>query len=209
MRAATIAAVDRRERALAPLSSPLPTQIGDARQEGTPGQLVPPSELTLADFARHLSLSARQRTAGAYLDTLQRLLGFQVGPVAGRALRPRALPVQKPAGQVGGLVGAAFPGLLVGGELVELCPAGVDRRRRVRRSPSRSGLRGQAHPPDPRRGPPSSGPWSGRRRGRGGLSLPMLSGVSDTVAVEPSAAEFRQRGLVPSTAAEEPMRVWR
>ena len=43
---------------------------------GPPAQLIPPGELALADFARHLSLSARQRTAGAYLDTLQRLLGF-------------------------------------------------------------------------------------------------------------------------------------
>jgi hypothetical protein len=34
---------------------------------GEPGQLVPPFELAFADFARHLSLSARQRTAGAYL----------------------------------------------------------------------------------------------------------------------------------------------
>jgi hypothetical protein len=40
-----------------------------------------PYELALADFARHLSLSARQRTAGAYLDSLQRLLGFGLDPL--------------------------------------------------------------------------------------------------------------------------------
>ena len=43
------------------------------RRERAPGQLVPPYELALADFARHFSLSARQRTAGAYLDTADRL----------------------------------------------------------------------------------------------------------------------------------------
>src|SRR2546422_2678753 len=49
--------------------------------EETPGQLVLPHELALADFARHLSVSARQRTAGAYLDTLQRLVAFQLDPL--------------------------------------------------------------------------------------------------------------------------------
>src|SRR4051794_26707994 len=38
-------------------------------------------ELALADFARHLSLSARQRTAGPYLDTLQRLVGSGLDPL--------------------------------------------------------------------------------------------------------------------------------
>ncbi|MDQ6947142.1 MAG: hypothetical protein M3256_12955, partial [Actinomycetota bacterium] len=66
--------MEGREPALAALAQPLPAPIADARREGTPGQLIPPYELALADFARHLSLSARQRTAGAYLDTLQRLL---------------------------------------------------------------------------------------------------------------------------------------
>ncbi|PZS28676.1 MAG: hypothetical protein DLM58_16690 [Pseudonocardiales bacterium] len=37
--------------------------------------------MALADFARHLGLSARQRTAGAYLDTLQRLLAFELDPL--------------------------------------------------------------------------------------------------------------------------------
>src|SRR5437667_9954073 len=74
-------AVDRRERALAPLSSPLPTQIGAARREGKPGQLVPPYELALTDFARHLSLGARRRTADAYLDTIQRLVAFGLDPL--------------------------------------------------------------------------------------------------------------------------------
>src|SRR2546425_4433799 len=76
-----MSAVEGREPALAALGQPLPTPIRDARREGTPGQLIPPYELALADFARHLSLSARQRTAGAYLDTLQRLLGFGLDPL--------------------------------------------------------------------------------------------------------------------------------
>jgi site-specific recombinase XerD len=73
--------VEGREPALAALGRPLPVPIPDARRERAPGQLIPPQELALADFARHLSLSARQRTAGAYLDTLQRLLAFQVDPL--------------------------------------------------------------------------------------------------------------------------------
>jgi hypothetical protein len=40
-----------RERALAPLSSPLPAPIPEARREGKPGQLVLPHELALADGA--------------------------------------------------------------------------------------------------------------------------------------------------------------
>src|SRR3977135_1639445 len=76
-----MAAVAERERALArsPSATPAPAPVG--RSEGKPGQLVPPYELALADFARHLSLSARQRTAGAYLDTLQRLIGFGLDPL--------------------------------------------------------------------------------------------------------------------------------
>jgi integrase/recombinase XerD len=73
--------VEGRERSLAALGQPLPAPIRDARREGPPGQLVPPHELALADFARHLSVSARQRTAGAYLDTLQRLVAFQLDPL--------------------------------------------------------------------------------------------------------------------------------
>src|ERR1700693_6042633 len=76
-----MADVEGREPALAALGQPLPAPIADARREGTPGQLIPPYELALADFAPHLSLSTRQRTAGAYLDTLQRLLAFQVDPL--------------------------------------------------------------------------------------------------------------------------------
>src|SRR5256885_4598992 len=76
-----MSAVEGRDPAPAALGQPLPVSIRDARWEGTPGQLVPPHELALADFARHLSLSARQRTAGAYLDTLQRLVAFQLDPL--------------------------------------------------------------------------------------------------------------------------------
>ncbi|MDQ6792830.1 MAG: tyrosine-type recombinase/integrase [Candidatus Dormibacteraeota bacterium] len=73
--------MERPERALAPLRSPLPAQPPIEGREGKPGQLVPPHELALADFARHLSLSARLRTRGAYLDTLQRLIGFGLDPL--------------------------------------------------------------------------------------------------------------------------------
>src|SRR2546427_8880698 len=76
-----MSSVEGREPALAALGQPLPVPIPDARRERAPGQLVPPYELALADFARHLSLSARQRTAGAYLDTLQRLVGFGLDPL--------------------------------------------------------------------------------------------------------------------------------
>src|SRR3981081_4473172 len=74
-------AVEGRDPASAPLAQPLPVPLRDARWAGAPGQLAPPHELALADFARHLSLSARQRTAGAYLDTLQRLVAFPVDPL--------------------------------------------------------------------------------------------------------------------------------
>src|ERR1700674_4870299 len=73
--------VEGRAPALAARGQPLPAPVVDARREGTPGQLIPPYELALADFTRHLSLSARQRTAGAYLDALQRLLGFGLDPL--------------------------------------------------------------------------------------------------------------------------------
>jgi site-specific recombinase XerD len=76
-----MAALERPDPALVALEPPQPVPIPSARRERTPGQLVPPYELALADFARHLSLSARQRTAGAYLDTLQRLIGFGLDPL--------------------------------------------------------------------------------------------------------------------------------
>src|SRR5437899_9097480 len=76
-----MAALERPDPALVALEPPHPAPIRDARREGKPGQLVPPYELALADFAGHLSLSARQRTAGAYLDTLQRLVGFGLDPL--------------------------------------------------------------------------------------------------------------------------------
>jgi hypothetical protein len=76
-----MAPLERPDPALAALEPPHPAPIRNARREEKPGQLVPPYELALADFARHLSLSARQRTAGAYLDTLQRLIGFGLDPL--------------------------------------------------------------------------------------------------------------------------------
>src|SRR4030081_1790297 len=75
-------AVEDREPGASAPGRPVPVPIRDARREGKPGQLIAPYELALADFARHLSLSARQRTAGAYLDTLQRLLAFGLDPLA-------------------------------------------------------------------------------------------------------------------------------
>ncbi|MDQ6900840.1 MAG: tyrosine-type recombinase/integrase [Candidatus Dormibacteraeota bacterium] len=69
-----------REAALARVDSP-PLGPAPAPRRESPGQLVLPHELALADFSRHLSLSARQRTAGAYLDTLQRLVLSGLNPL--------------------------------------------------------------------------------------------------------------------------------
>jgi hypothetical protein len=44
--------------------------------------------VALADFARHLSRGARRRLAGAYLDTLQRLLAFPLDPLQGERSDP-------------------------------------------------------------------------------------------------------------------------
>src|SRR2546423_14957223 len=76
-----MASLERPDPALVALEPPASTPTRPARREGPPAQLIPPGELALADFARHLSLSARQRTAGAYLDALQRLLGFGLDPL--------------------------------------------------------------------------------------------------------------------------------
>ncbi|MBJ7597023.1 MAG: hypothetical protein JF922_02910 [Candidatus Dormibacteraeota bacterium] len=73
--------MERLDPALVALEPPHPVPIRDARREGKPGQLVPHYELALADFARHLQLSARRRTSGAYLDALQRLLAFGLDPL--------------------------------------------------------------------------------------------------------------------------------
>ena len=80
--------------ALAALGQPLPAPIADACRERTPGQLIPPYELALADFARHLALSARQRTAG-------RLPGVRPEYAGNRQwgrLRPGRCAVQSVAG---------------------------------------------------------------------------------------------------------------
>src|SRR5438132_13353689 len=76
-----MAALERPDPALVALEPPASTPTRPARREGPPAQLIPPHELALADFARHLSVSARRRTAGAYLDTLQRLVGFELDPL--------------------------------------------------------------------------------------------------------------------------------
>src|SRR3989441_1738389 len=81
VRAARMAPLERPDPALVALEPPASTPTRPARREGPPAQLISPGELALADFARHLQLSARQRTAGAYLDTLQRLLSFGLDPL--------------------------------------------------------------------------------------------------------------------------------
>ncbi|MBO0684333.1 MAG: hypothetical protein J2P45_14345 [Candidatus Dormibacteraeota bacterium] len=45
------------------------------------GHLIPAWELRIADFARHLSLSAGDRTRRSYLDVLHRLVAFGVDPL--------------------------------------------------------------------------------------------------------------------------------
>lgn len=45
------------------------------------GQLVPAWELRVADFARHLWLSAGERTGCSYLDVLHRLAAFGADPL--------------------------------------------------------------------------------------------------------------------------------
>src|SRR3979490_3101751 len=83
-----MAPLERPDPALVALEPPASTPTRDARREGPPAQLIPPGELALADFARHLSVSARQRRAprqrpaGACLDALQRLLSFGLDPLA-------------------------------------------------------------------------------------------------------------------------------
>jgi hypothetical protein len=65
-----MAPVDGREATLGPPVNHTPRpapQMPAGRGAGS--ACYPSSELALADFARHLSLSARQRTVGAYLDT--------------------------------------------------------------------------------------------------------------------------------------------
>jgi hypothetical protein len=79
--AARILAVERPAPAPVPPRPPLPAPGRVLGREGKPGQLILPHELALADFARHLSLSARRRTADAYLDSLQRLVAFGLDPL--------------------------------------------------------------------------------------------------------------------------------
>ena len=98
-----MAALERPDPALVALEPPALAPSRDARREGAPGQLVPPYELALADFARHLSLSARQRTAGAYLDTLQRLLSFGLDPLTAERGELEAFLSRNRPGEVGRL----------------------------------------------------------------------------------------------------------
>jgi hypothetical protein len=53
--------------------------------------------LALVDFGRHPSFAARQRTAGAYRDTLQRLLAFDPGsPAGGGSLKVKGIKTSMP-----------------------------------------------------------------------------------------------------------------
>jgi hypothetical protein len=76
-----MAPLERPDPALVALEPPHPARIPSARREGEPSQLVPHYELALADFSRHLSLSARRRTGDAYLDSLQRMAAFGLDPL--------------------------------------------------------------------------------------------------------------------------------
>src|SRR2546422_4901057 len=100
-----MARLERPDPALVALEPPALAPPRDARREGPPAQLIPPGELALADFARHLSLSARQRTAGAYLDTLQRLLGFGLDPLTAERGELEAFLSRNRRGRGGGFEG--------------------------------------------------------------------------------------------------------
>src|SRR3989440_3401399 len=175
-----MSSVEGREPALAALGQPLPAPIADPRRERTPGQLIPPYELALADFARHLSLSARQRTAGAYLDTLQRLLAFGIDPLqADRSDLERFLSRGR-RGRWGDWEGP----LSSSTQTAEL--AGL---RRFYRWASSEGLR----PDDPTEGikPPRREPYARAR----GLSAEEVTRLLAVIPVE-SAAGLRLRALV-------------
>src|SRR3989442_266221 len=175
-----MARLERPAPALVPLEPPAPAPSRAAHREGAPGQLVPLYELALADFARHLSLSARQRTAGAYLDILQRLLGFGLDPLqAERGELERFLALGRRGGW-GGWEGPPSSST----QTAEL--AGLRRFYRWARA---EGLR----PDDPTEGirPPRREPYARAR----GLSAEEVARLLAAIPVE-SAAGLRLRALV-------------
>src|SRR5438132_13911869 len=175
-----MSAVEGRDPGPAALGRPLPVPIRDARRQGTLGQLVPPAELALADFARHLWPSARQRTAGAYLDALQRLLGFGLDPLTEDRGELEAFLSRNRRGRWGDFEGP----LSSSTQTAEL--AGLRRFYRWTRA---EGLR----PDDPTEGirPPRREPYARAR----GLSAEEVARLLAAIPVE-SAAGLRLRALL-------------
>ncbi len=175
-----MSSVEGREPTLGTLGRPLPSPLPDARREKPLGQLIPPQELALADFARHLSLSARQRTAGAYLDTLQRLLAFPVDPLQAERGDLERFLARGRRGRWGDWEGP----LSSSTQTAELAAL-----RRFYRWASSEGLR----PDDPSQGirPPRREPYARAR----GLSAEEVARLLAAIPVE-SAAGLRLRALV-------------
>src|SRR5437879_4951385 len=172
-----MAALERPDPALVALEPPQPAPIRDARREGPPAQLIPPGELALADFARHIQVSARQRTAGAYLDALQRLLSFGLDPLTAERGDLEAFLSRNRRGRWGDYEGP----LSSSTQTAEL--AGLRRFFRWARS---EGLR----PDDPSEGirPPRWEPYARAR----GLSAEEVSRLLAAIPIE-SAAGVRPR----------------
>jgi site-specific recombinase XerD len=172
--------VAEREQALARVRSALPTPAPPQRREGPSGQLVPSHELALADFARHLSVSARRRTAGAYLDTLQRLLAFQLDPLQAERSDLERFLSRGRRGRWGDWEGP----LSTSTQTAELAAL-----RRFYRWTRSEGLR----PDDPSEGirPPRREPYARAR----GLNADEVTGLLGAIPAD-SAAGLRLRALV-------------
>src|SRR5256714_8666263 len=173
-------ALERPDPALVALEPPAPAPTRLARREGRPAQLIPPGELALADFSRHLSVSARQRTAGAYLDALQRLLSFGLDPLTAERSELERFLARNRRGRWGDYEGP----LSSSTQTAEL--AGLRRFYRWARA---EGLR----PDDPNEGirPPRREPYARAR----GLSAEEVTRLLTAIPVE-SAAGLRLRALV-------------
>src|ERR1700730_1365462 len=174
------AALERLDPALVALEPPASTPTRPARREGPPAQLIPAGELAVADFARHLSLSARQRTAGAYLDALQRLLGFGLDPLTAERVELEAFLSGNRHGRWGDYEGP----LSSSTQTAELAAL-----RRFFRWARAEGLRQD----DPSQGirPPRREPYARAR----GLNAEEVSRLLTAIPVE-SAAGLRLRALV-------------
>src|SRR5437868_599906 len=87
--------VEGREPALAALGQPLPAPIADPRRERTPGQLIPPYELALADPGQGIRPPRREpyaRARGLSAEEVARLLAaIPVESAAGLRLRALVL----------------------------------------------------------------------------------------------------------------------